>query len=58
MAPGTLVKYCPHWATQMGIKDSRLYVIISYDPQHNWCQAITSSTGEITKFWTEDLVEC
>lgn len=60
MSPGTLVKYSPNWANQMGLKNHRIYIVISYDPRHNWCDVITSETGEITKFWTEDLeqIDC
>ena len=48
MSPGTLVKYSPNWANQMGLKDHKLYIVISYDPRHNWCDVITSEAIAVT----------
>ena len=48
MSPGTLVKYSPNWANQMGLKDHKLYIVVSYDPRHNWCDVITSEALAVT----------
>lgn len=57
MSPGTLVSYSPSWAEEMGLIDHRLYIVISHDLKNKLCRAITSDTGEIKLFWTEDLIE-
>lgn len=58
MTPGMLVSFSPHWAAEMNIRDHRLYMIVSYDSKNKQCHAITSSTGEIKRFWAVDLIEC